>query len=114
LRYFEDQSRQSEREMIAVAGDEGEARIHPALEAELSEAARTLELIGIGQDGGSVANPSNSMGGGQIVSSSARRVRATGLGQTISRLGRLADLVSEEELDSIAADLRSDQRPTSQ
>jgi hypothetical protein len=111
LRYFEDTERQHERELIAVAGDEGKARIHPALEAELSEAARTLELIGIGQDGGAVANPSNTLGGGQIVSSSIRRVRPTGLGQTISRLGRLADLVVEEELDAIAADLRSDHRP---
>lgn len=110
LRYFEDEARERERQMIAVAGDEGEARIHPALEAELSEAARTLELIGIGQDGGAVANPSNTMGGGQIISSSARRVRATALGETISRLGRLADLVTSEELDAIAADLRSDQR----
>jgi hypothetical protein len=110
LRYFEDDTRQQEREQIAVAGDEGDAKIHPALEAELSEAARTLELIGIGQDGGSVANPSNTMGGGQIISSSARRVRPTGLGETISRLGRLAELVGAEELDAIAADLRSDER----
>jgi hypothetical protein len=110
LRYFEDERREEERRIIAADGDEGAARIHPSLEAELSEAARTLELIGIGQDGGSVANPSNTMGGGQIISSSAARVCAAGLGLTISRLGQLPNLVTEEELDAIALDLRFDNR----
>lgn len=110
LRYIEAEDRQQEREAIGAAGAEGEARIHPALGAELSELARTHELIGIDQDGGSVANPSNVMNGGGITSQSASRLRATGLGETVSRLGRLADLVAEEELGTIARDLRSDQR----
>lgn len=110
MRYFEDESRKQERQMIGAAGAEGEARVHPALEAELSEAARTIELIGFGQDGGAIANPANVMGGGQIISSSAAKIRVTGLGQTISRLGRLAQLVNEEELNAIAVDLRSDER----
>lgn len=110
LRYIEAEDRHQERDAIGAAGAEGEARIHPALGAELSELARTHELIGIDQDGGSVANPSNVMNGGGITSQSASRLRATGLGETVSRLGRLADLVTEEELGTIACDLRSDHR----
>jgi hypothetical protein len=111
LRYCEDPERKRERALIGVAGDEGDARIHPALSAELSEAARALELIGIGQDGGSVANPANVMDGGQITSSSVSRLRATGLGETVARLGRLSDVVTSQELDQIAHELRSDERP---
>jgi hypothetical protein len=106
LRYLEAPERQEEREMIGVAGSEGTARIHPALGVELSEAGRSLELIGIGQPGGSVANPSNVMDGGQITTASVNRLRATGLGETISRLGRLAEVVNEAELDEIARDLK--------
>lgn len=107
LRYFEVPERQEERELIGVAGSEGTARIHPALGVELSEAGRSLELIGIGQPGGAVANPSNVMDGGQITTASVNRLRATGLGETISRLGRLAEVVGEGELDEIARDLKS-------
>jgi len=111
LRYFEDEARMRERELVGAAGAEGDARIHPALGIELSEAAsRNLELIGIGQEDGSVSDPSSVFGGGTITSETVAKLRATGLGQTISRLGHLADLVSDEELDAIAADLRSDQR----
>ncbi|HEV2791179.1 MAG TPA: hypothetical protein VGV69_07765, partial [Solirubrobacterales bacterium] len=107
LRYFEVPERQEERELIGVAGAEGEARISPALGVELSEAGRGLELIGIGQPGGAVANPSNVMNGGQITTASTTRLRATGLGETISRLGRLKEVVSEAELDEIARDLKA-------
>jgi hypothetical protein len=110
LRYVEAEDRREERETIGAAGADGNARIHPALGAELSELARAQELIGIGQDGGSVANLSNVMNGGGITSGSATRLRATGLGETVSRLGRLGDLVTPEELDAITRDLRSDHR----
>lgn len=110
LRYFEDEARTSERESIAAAGDEGEVRIHPALELELSELGRSLELIGFGQKDGSVANPANVFDGGTITSSSAARLQPTGLGGTISRLGGLSELVDAEELDAIKRDLRSDSR----
>jgi hypothetical protein len=111
LRYFEDDSRAEERELIGAAGGEGEARIHAALGTELSELGRSLELIGIGQDDGSVANPANTVGLGMITSQSVGRMRATGLGETIARLGRLADLVTDEEMDTVRDDLRSDERP---
>lgn len=115
LRYFEDKQRIRERELIGVAGSEGEARIHPALGVELSElAGRGLEFIGVGQKDGSVADPSSTFGGGTITSAMAGGLRATGLGETISRLGGLADLVSDRELDVIAEDLRSDRRSGAQ
>lgn len=108
LRYFEDESRREERELIGAAGGEGEARIHAALGIELSElAGRGLEFIGIGQEDGSVSDPSSVFGGGTITSQTVARLRATGLGETVSRLGRLSELVNEEELDALAADLRS-------
>lgn len=113
LRYVEDETRKRERELIGAAGAEGEARIHPALGIELSElAGRGLELIGIGQEDGSVSDPSSVFGGGTITSQTVARLRATGLGETISRLGRLRNLVTDEELHVIAVDLRSDKRPT--
>lgn len=112
LRYVEDETRIQERELIGAAGAEGEAIIHPALGIELSElAGRGLELIGVGQDDGSVSDPSSVFGGGTITSQTVARLRATGLGETISRLGHLVDLVTKEELDAIAADLRSSTRP---
>lgn len=107
LRYFEVEDRLEERQAIGVAGGEGSVRIHPALGVELAEVGRGLELIGLGQKDGSVANPANTMGGGQITSNSVLHLRATGLGETISRLGRLEELVSNDELDAIARDLRS-------
>lgn|GEM_PF-2111334 len=111
LRYVEDEARTKERELIGVAGAEGDASIHPALGTELSElAGRGLELIGIGQDDGSVSDPSSVFGGGTITSQTVGKLRATGLGETISRLGHLADLVTKGELDAIAADLRSPDR----
>jgi hypothetical protein len=113
LRYVEDKSRTRERELIGAAGAEGDASIHPALGIELSElAGRGLELIGIGQDDGSVSDPSSVFGGGTITSQTVVRLRATELGESISRLGHLADLVTNEELDTIAIDLRSSTRPT--
>jgi hypothetical protein len=111
LRYFEDEDRRAEREMIGMAGAEGDARIHPVLGIELSElAGRGLEFIGIGQEGGAVADPASTFGGGTITSRSVSRIRATGLGETVSRLGKIAEVVTEAELDEIARDLRSDQR----
>lgn len=113
LRYVEDETRTQERELIGAAGAEGDASIHPALGIELSElAGRGLELIGIGQDDGSVSDPSSVSGGGTITSQTVTRLRATGFGETISRLGRLADLVTEEGLDTIATDVRSSSRAT--
>ncbi len=107
LRYFEDPDRKRERELIGAAGAEGDAVIHAALGIELSElAGRGLEFIGFGQEGGAVADPASTFGGGTITSNSVARIRATGLGETVSRLGRLADIVSTDELDAISVDLR--------
>jgi hypothetical protein len=106
LRYFEDPGRSEERELIGAAGNEGDAVIHAALGIELSElAGRGLEFIGFGQDGGAVADPASTFGGGTITSQSVARIRASGLGQTVSRLGKLNEIVSSEELDAIAQDL---------
>lgn len=111
LRYFEDESRVQERELIGAEGKEGVARIHPALGIELSElAGRGLEFIGFGQQGGAVSDPASTFGGGVITSSSVARIRATGLGETMSRLARLNELVGTEEMDAIGRDLRSDER----
>jgi hypothetical protein len=107
LRYFEDPERGKERELIGVAGAEGDAAIHAALGIELSElAGRGLEFIGLGQEGGAVADPASTFGGGTITSKSVAQIRATGLGETVSRLGRLSEIVSAEELDAIARDLK--------
>jgi len=107
LRYFEDDRRADERELIGAAGEEGDAVIHFALSIELSElAGRGLEFIGFGQEGGAVTDPASTWGGGSITSQSVTLIRPTGLGETVSRLGELADIVSIDELDEIAADLR--------
>jgi hypothetical protein len=107
LRYFEDDRRTDERELIGAKGSEGTAIIHPALGIELSElAGRGLEFIGVVQDGGAVADPASTFGGGTITSQSVSRIQATGLGRTVSRLGRLKEIVSTAELDAIAGDLR--------
>jgi hypothetical protein len=107
LRYFEDDRRAEERELIGAAGAEGDAVIHFALGIELSElAGRGLEFIGFGQEGGGVTDPASTWGGGTITSQSVALIRPTGLGETVSRLGELADIVSMDELDGIAADLR--------
>ncbi|HSS43476.1 MAG TPA: hypothetical protein VLK37_13115 [Solirubrobacterales bacterium] len=107
LRYFEDPDRRQERDQIGVAGEEGDVRIHPVLSVELAEAARSLELIGLVQQDGSVANPANTLGGGQITSGSVLHLGPTGLGATVSRLGRLSDVVTTAELDEIASALRA-------
>lgn len=107
LRYFEDEERTVEREVIATEGLEGAVVIHPALGIELSElAGRGLEFVGIVQSGGAVADPASTPGGGTITSRSAVGIRATELGETVSRLGRLAEIVSTAEFDAIAKDLQ--------
>lgn len=107
LRYCEDAEREEERERIGAAGGEGDIRISPVLSMELSEASRSLELIGIRQTDGSVVNPSNVMNGGQISSASVTRLAPTGLGMTISRLGRLDEFVTAAEMNAIASALGS-------
>jgi hypothetical protein len=93
--------------VVALPRCKGGARIHLALGIELSELAdRGLELIGIGQDDGSVSDPSCHRWWGHHKQDGAR-LRATELGKAISELGRLADLVREEELEAITADLCS-------
>jgi hypothetical protein len=105
LQYFSAKDRQRERESISVAGSEGHAQIRWVLEAELSELGRGLELVGFVQKDGAVANPSSTFGGGQIVASSFSKVGPTGLGRTLARLGRLADVVTDEDFDSLRNDL---------
>lgn len=106
LAYFADESFSAERERIAVKGSEGEAQIKPVLEAELSEMARSLELIGIRDTtSGAVNNPSNVFGGGQITAANLGTVAPTGLGLTLLRVTRLRELVEDDDLRELREDL---------
>lgn len=110
LQFFGADDRQEERELIQVAATEGDAQIHPVLGAELSEMARSLGLLGIEATNGEVLDPSDISGGGEITSKAASKIRPTGLGESMSALSRLEEVIVPAELDGIAADLR---RPSS-
>lgn len=106
LRYFESEKRNAQREVIAVEGFEGAVVLHLALGIELSElAGRGLGFVGIDKGDDGVVDPAIAFGGGTITGRSALGIRATELGEIVSRLGRLAEIVSTKELDEIARDL---------
>lgn len=105
LAFVMDGSRRGQLEKIAFRGEEGDAQIHPALEVELSEAARRYEVLGFRQDDGGVSNPSNNWGTGQVVAASLAKLAATGFGETIHRLARLDSVVTEAELDELYVEL---------
>jgi hypothetical protein len=100
LAYFADDKRAANRELLSAGGSEGTIRIRPGCEAELSELARTHELIGLRQQDDSVANPSNTMNGGQLTAASLSRVGPTGLGLTLHRLAEMGELITDDELDA--------------
>lgn len=105
LAYFADSSRENERARISQRGEEGDAQIRPALEAELSEMARTFEVIGFRDDSGAVNNPSDTWNGGGIVAASLVKVAPSGLGLTLSRLADLPRIVTDEELEELHREL---------
>lgn len=106
LTYLADESLAAEREAIAVKGAEGDAQIKPVLEAELSEMARSLELIGLRDPrSGAVNNPSDTWNGGGITAASLGKVAPTGLGLTLLRVARLPELVGEPDLRELRRDL---------
>lgn len=109
LQYLLDDRRSEERFQIAQRDGRRnvtEPRRRPAaLMAELAELGGTLELIGSGVPGGSVQNPQNIFGGEQVASTSVLEMTGTAVGRRISDLGGLADLVTDEELDRLAAEL---------
>lgn len=105
LAYFADDSRADARAHISARGEEGDARLKPALEAELTEMARTYELIGLRDDRGAVHNPSDTWDGGGIGAATLTKVAPTELGHTLSRLTRLASIVSSSELDDLEREL---------
>lgn len=105
LAYLADSSRGDERARISQRGEEGDAQIRPALEAELSEMARTFEVIGIRDDGGAVNNPSDTWNGGGIVAATLTKVAPTGLGLTLIRLAGLPRIVTGSEFDELHREL---------
>jgi hypothetical protein len=105
LEYFADASRDDQRARISQRGEEGDAQIRPALEAELSEMARTFELIGFRDDRGAVNNPSDTWNGGGIVAATLTKVAPTGLGLTLSRLAGLPRIVTDTEFDELHREL---------
>lgn len=105
LAFLANPSRGDERERIAGRGEEGDAQIRPALEAELSEMARTFELIGLRDDKGAVNNPSDTWNGGGIVAASLGKVAPTGLGLSLLRLTDLPRIVDDAELDELHLEL---------
>lgn len=111
LQYLQADDRADERRRIASRDEEGNQEgldeIAPALSAELSELAGTLELIGAGIPGGRIQNPSNVFGGGQVSSQSVARLTPTALGREIARIGDLEHVVREDELDELAASLQA-------
>ena len=111
LQYLQTEDRADERRRIASRDEEGNQEgldeIAPALSAELSELAGTLELIGVGIPGGRIQNPSNVFGGGQVSSQSVARLTPTALGREIARIGDLGHIVREDELDELATSLQA-------
>lgn len=105
LAYFADDSRADGRALISARGEEGDARVRPALEAELTEMARTFELIGLQDDRGGVNNPSDTWNGGGIGAATLTKVAPTALGHTLCQLTRLSSIVSPSELDDLEREL---------
>ena len=105
LAYFGDGSFAEERELHAAKGSEGEAQVNPILEAELSEMARSLELIGLlDSKTGAVNNPSDTLNGGTITAARLATVAPTGPGLTLLRIGQLSDLVDDDDLRELRND----------
>lgn len=67
--------------------------------------ARTFEVIGFRQEGGAVANPSNTLNGGQIVAANLVKVAPTGLGLTLTRLADLSRITTGAEFDELRHEL---------
>jgi hypothetical protein len=105
LAYFAETSRENERTRLAARGEEGDAQIRPALEAELSEMARTFEVIGLRDDRGAVNNPSDTWNGGGIVAGLLGKVAPSGLGLTVIRLAGLSRIVTDSELAELYREL---------
>jgi len=106
LVYLGDSSLAEERELHAARGSEGEAQVNPILEAELSEMARSLELIGLlDSKTGAVSNPSDTWNGGTITAARLGTIAPTELGLTLLRIGQLPDLVVENDLRELRSDL---------
>lgn len=105
LCFFSSVGRREERELIQVPLAEGDAHIHPAFEDELSEMLRALGLLGVEDNEGGVNDPSDVWGGFKAKTETGK-IRPTSLGIAIARLGRLQEIVTDKELDDIAADLR--------
>jgi hypothetical protein len=106
LVYFDDETLAEERQLHAARGSEGDAQIKPTLEAELSEMARLLELIGFRDSKTeAVNNPSDTWNGGSITASRLGTVAPTGLGLTLLRIAQLPGLVEDGDLQELRTDL---------
>jgi hypothetical protein len=106
LVYFGNSSFAEERELHAARGFEGGAQVNPILETELSDMARSLELIGLRDSkDGAVDNPSDTWNGGTITAARVGTVAPTGLGLTLLRIGQLSDLVDADDLRELRNDL---------
>lgn len=86
-----------QRMQLGAEGSEGSRQLRPGFEAELSELADIHNLIGFAQEGGAVAKPVGTFGGGQVTASSFDRVALTGLGATLTRLSELGLVVSASQ-----------------
>lgn len=104
LCFFASEKHREERELIQVPLVEGDAHIHPAFDDELSEMLRALGLLGVEDNEGGVNDPSDIWGGFKAKTETGR-IRPTSLGAAITRLGRLEEIVTDDELGDIAADL---------
>jgi hypothetical protein len=98
LAYLMDESRASNRQLLAASGEKGSAQINPTVEAEFDELGRVLGLIGFVQKDGSVANPSNVMDGGQIVAASIANISLSSRGRTLHRLAEVESIISNETI----------------
>lgn len=106
LVYFGNSSFAEERELHAAKGSKGEAQVNPILGTELSEMARSLELIGfLDTKTGAINNPSDTWNGGTVTAARLGTVAPTGLGLTLLRVGRISDLVVDNDLRDLRSDL---------
>ena len=108
LAYFEDEARETERVQLGARGEEGDFRLPHVLQAELSEMARTLELIGVVGTKGEVSNPSNTWGGGDLAAADLQRISTTELGNALAGATRLSSVVKLTDLDGFRDELVSD------
>lgn len=105
LAYFADEDTVDERKTSAVIAPHADDSLAPAVAAEVSELARRYELIGLADDGGNVANPTNTWGTGAIDRDNLHKVRPTRLGEALHELGGLDSIVSGDDLDSMSRQL---------